>query len=106
MSPPALARALLALPALSFELAADPAAEGSEEPYVRSRACPCCHFGMLIIEVFGLGCEPRRRATPAITRVDTSWCRECHELRIKSDARRLLLGEKLSRARIETIQSH
>jgi hypothetical protein len=48
------------------------AANASDTADVLPAPCPCCGGRMRIIEVFEAGCEPRRRATPNIVRIDTS----------------------------------
>jgi len=46
----------------------------ADEPCVVPRPCRCCGGGMIIIETFSGGCQPkhRRGPAPAAIRIDTS----------------------------------
>jgi hypothetical protein len=44
----------------------EPEAATNDEPRVDPRPCPCCGGRMLVIEVFGRGCEPKHRPTPIV----------------------------------------
>jgi len=58
----------------------EPPAAADDEPRIHASPCPCCGARMLVIEVFGRGCEPawrsratdKPRPTPTIIRIDTS----------------------------------
>jgi hypothetical protein len=45
-----------------------------DQPRVLSQPCPCCGGGMIIIETFERGCQPKHRPTsaPLMIRIDTS----------------------------------
>ena len=64
------AKELLASHAASSEPGPD--ADEDEAPPPQQRPCPCCGGRMRIIEVFTPGQAPRHRATPILTRIDTS----------------------------------
>jgi len=66
------ARELLAVPSRPKQ--PDTPEATIDQPRVLSQPCPCCGGGMIIIETFERGCQPKHRPTsaPLMIRIDTS----------------------------------